>query len=146
MDDSRQLPFESAICDCPIAIEHAKLLSLWKEAQKYGWRLTNERPYYRDGEGSPNIRLFSISPPSDLTPPQSIILMNAYNDERSDTGRYTFVAVIDEITRKRKYYISFPDYFEQEIMIERNNRMSLTNWKWDLSWSRFAATGEGFSD
>ncbi len=136
LESGEPLDYHSGMEYCPAAAENAKLLSLWKEAQGYGWRLTNERPFYNIGSTDPHptLRLFSVAPPSD-------------SDERTRwAGIWTNVAVIDEITRKRKYYISFPHWFEKEVGNDRSDRMSWSDWMWDMSWGRFAATGEGFSN
>lgn len=134
MDANRKNPDE--IRDLAnLRAENQKLLALWKEAEGYGWRLTNERPFYAIGatEPHPTLRLFSVAPPE--------------TDHRSNwAGIWTNVAVIDEETNKRKYYISFPHWFEKEVLNDRSDRMSWSDWMWGMSWGRFASTGEGFSN
>lgn len=127
--------------------ENAKLLKLWKEAEGYGWRLINGRPFVPIGANvpHPNMRIFTVAPPR-------------LDDPRVNwAGIWTNIAVVDEVTKKRKYYISFPHWFEQEVAKDRPIAVSIgrtlpnvtaaveewSDWMWDLAWSKFSSPSDG---
>lgn len=131
--------------------ENAKLLDLWREAQKYGWRLGQPKPYYPVGMKNPHpsLLLYTITPPK------------ASDPRNTWAAIWKNVPVIDEKTKKRLYYISFPHWFENEILKERKlvgksaegdsssgwlgTAVDNLNWMWDLAWSSYAeGTQDGF--
>jgi hypothetical protein len=116
--------------------EENKILELWEEAKRYGWKLDNGAPLWSE----PHVMIYTIRAPS------------------KDDARNNWDAIwrnIPVYENNKRYYIKFPHWFEEEVAKERPFLLKAKNftdrledditWLWDLAWSRYASTGEGFN-
>jgi len=119
--------------------ENTKLLKIWEEAKRYGWKLDKGRNI---SFGKKEVMLYTIIPPT--------------KDDLRNTWAAIWckIPVVDGVGAR--YYINFPHWLEDEIakertLLERTKKCLGSvaedyDRLWALAWSRFASTGEGFKE
>lgn len=129
--------------------DNERLLELLKEAKTYGWRLSQgPQPVVATRDGNVDYKFLTVAPPTETDP------------RNNWAGIWKNVPVVENghIT----HYVSFPHWFEREIIDERTRRnvsareaggsssgktsddetnVSWSEYIWNAGWARFVTDG-----
>ena len=124
--------------------ENEKLLNLLKEAKSYGWRLSQgPQPVVVTRDDNADYKFLTVAPPTESDP------------RNNWAGIWKNVPVVEN--GNVTHYISFPHWFEREIIHERTQRIitdyietddetkvvseTWSEYIWNASWARFVTDG-----